>query len=426
MVCGCRADDEAQAEKGGGPPPALVRVAPIVSRAVSPRIVVVGNVTPKWTSIVASGADGIVKDFFVEDGQFVKTGKPFAVLRTVTTDLALAEAKAIEREREQKYQEFKTSRPEEIAEAKAKMLAAQVIMRNAKTRLDRTRQLFAQKATNQTDLDTAEERYAGAEQLHLAVQAVHARVKAGPRKEVQAQAKANYDAQTHHVEFLEAEKRKRTTTAPFDGYVVGIQTFVGQWLSKGDPVVRFAHLDEVDVVANVDQRDLAHVRVGETVDVRIPGTEKKTWSGLVVNIVPRSEWKTGSRGFPVEVRITNEFREVEGQPQPVLHEGMMAEVTFTGEPVTVLLVPKNALVRGTDGAQIHVLDAKGVVSNPVSVQLGLSEGDHIQVIGKGLAAGQQVVTEGGERLRPFSPVRIAPKAEKPGKKSQGKKKPTRG
>jgi len=424
-TCGCGGDDAAEVGKPGGRPPALVKVAPIVRRAVPPRIIVVGNVTPKWTSIVASGANGIVQNFLVEDGQFVKVGETLSVLRTVTTDLELAEARAIQRERAQKYEELKTSRPEDIAEAKAKMLAAHVVMQNAKTRLDRTRQLFVQKAANQTDLDTAEERYKAAEQLHLAVQAVHQRVAAGPRKEVREQAKAVYDAQTEHVEYLEAEKKKRTTKAPFDGYVVGIQTFVGQWLSKGDPVARFAHLEEVDVVANVDQRDLAHVRLGETVEVRIPGTEKQTWSGRVVNIVPRSEWRTGSRGFPVKVRITNEFRQVDGHPLPVLHEGMMAEVTFTGEPQNVLLVPKNALVRSPDGALIHVLDAKGAVSNPVPVQLGLSDGDHIQVIGEGLSEGQQVVTEGAERLRPFSPVRIAPPAGKQGEKSRAKKPPAR-
>jgi multidrug efflux pump subunit AcrA (membrane-fusion protein) len=104
---------------------------------------------------------------------------------------------------------------------------------------------------------------------------------------------------------------------------------------------------------------------------------------------------------------------------------MMAEVTFTGEPQNVLLVPKNALVRSPDGALIHVLDAKGAVSNPVPVQLGLSDGDHIQVIGEGLSEGQQVVTEGAERLRPFSPVRIAPPAGKQGEKSRAEKPPAR-
>jgi hypothetical protein len=42
----------------------------------------------------------------------------------------------------------------------------------------------------------------------------------------------------------------------------------------------------------------------------------------------------------------------------------------------------------------------------VLVTNGVSSGTSIQVIGEGLAANQQVVTEGAERLRAFQTVQI--------------------
>jgi multidrug efflux pump subunit AcrA (membrane-fusion protein) len=46
-------------------------------------------------------------------------------------------------------------------------------------------------------------------------------------------------------------------------------------------------------------------------------------------------------------------------------------------------------------------------ARPVSVELGLEDNNWIVVVGD-IRPGQQVVTEGNERLRPGSPVRVAP------------------
>jgi multidrug efflux pump subunit AcrA (membrane-fusion protein) len=152
----------------------------------------------------------------------------------------------------------------------------------------------------------------------------------------------------------------------------------------------------------------------------VKGVLQTDWKGKIISIVPRSEWQTGSRGFPVEVRVKNRFQEVDGQRMPMLKEGMMAEVTFTGTPIEAIMVPKNALLRTTEGMRISVidLDAKNPelgTSRFLLVEPGMSEGAWIQVLVKApvasrdLVAGMQVVTEGAERLKRFpTEVRIAP------------------
>ena len=362
---------------------------------------------------MASGADGLVNEFHVEEGQFVKQGDVLSVLRTVTTDLGIKEAVAELRERQEKLSELEAgSRAEDIAEAKAKMLAVEAVMKNMSNKLERVQRLFAKNAANQDELDDATEKSEGARQTFLATKATYDRVRAGPRKEEIEQARARNEAQREHVAFLEAEKQKRTTKAPFDGYVVKEQTYVGQWLSKGDPVATLARLDEVDVVVNVDQRDLSHVRLGQTTDVFVTGSRRRLWQGKIVQLVPRSDWITGSRGFPVKVRIKNEFEIVDGRRLPVLKEGMMAEVTFLGDPISALMVPKDALVRTSRGTIIFVFDPDQKKSNSgtvrrISVETGISEQATIQVIADGLAPEMQVVTEGAERLQDFQTVQIA-------------------
>ncbi len=393
----------------------LVRVATVQRRTIQPQIVGVGTVRPRWMSVVASGADGQVTGFFVEEGQFVVRDTPLSQLKLISTDLEIEEAKAVLEERRKQLEELEAgTRKEEIDEAHARMLSADAIRKNMADKRRRAQRLFDENAIHREDLDDAIERSAAAEHNYQALKAAYDRLVAGPRKEQVEQARARVLSQTEHVAFLEAEKEKRTTRAPFDGYVVQVQTFVGQWLSKGDPVVTMSMLDELDVTVNVDQSDVRHIALGDMAQVHIEGINPSQWQGTIVAVVPRSDWQSGSRAFPVEVRLKNKYFEENGEKRPLLTEGMIARITFRGKPVEATLVPKDALVRTTRGTNIYLLapdsadNARGTTQF-VPVELGQSEADMVQVIplpgadGKTaeLNPGMLVVSEGGERLRPF-------------------------
>ena len=75
-------------------------------------------------------------------------------------------------------------------------------------------------------------------------------------------------------------------------------------------------------------------------------------------------------------------------------------------------MPKDALVLGGRQAVVYMVradrkDPKKQVVRPVPVRLGVAVGKDIQVIGE-IQAGQQVVVEGNERLRPGMEVIARP------------------
>jgi hypothetical protein len=90
----------------------------------------------------------------------------------------------------------------------------------------------------------------------------------------------------------------------------------------------------------------------------------------------------------------------------------------TGEKQLATLVQKDALVLGGAQPVIFIVnlaspEAKQGKVQPVPVQLGVAEGNMVQVRG-GLAAGQMVVVQGNERLRPGQDVivqRVIPATE---------------
>ena len=420
-LAGCGMGGPAAAGAGGPPvrPPAPVRIQAIEARKVSPKVTVVGSVTPIRTSVVASGSSGIVDRFLVDEGQYVKTGDILSVLRMQTTDLEIEENKALMREREQAWQELVNGyRAEEVAEGKARMEAAAAVQTSTAARLERIRTLILQKAASQDDLDESQEKANSANQMYLAARATYDKLQAGPRAEEIEQAHSRYTAQKEHVALLEAEKEKRTTKAPFDGFVVQEHTHEGQWLAFGDSVVTLVSLGEVDLVVNVDEKDIHHLSLGQKAHVAVHAADHPEWTGQVVQIVPQSDWKSGSRGFPVKVRLQNKFIESRtGAQLPVLKAGMTAHVTFTGLPIEAVLVSKDAVVRSAQGTMLYVFvpdqaDSTGALGKvrPVPMREGIQDGNFVQVFAEGLPAGSQVVVEGAERLRPFQDVRVLPAA----------------
>ncbi|MEY3172722.1 MAG: Multidrug resistance protein MdtN [Planctomycetota bacterium] len=408
----------AQSGSGGAPaqPPALVRVAVIRQEPVAPEFRAVGNIRPRHYSRVASGADGVVAEYPMEVGDFVQAGTLLSKLRMESTDLELAEQEAMVRVREAELAELETPRREDVEEAQARVEALEVTAANAQRRLEELRALSRRGAANPSEVKDGEDALDAASQNLVAAQAVCRKVTSGARAEVRQQAVARLEAQKKHVEFLRAEREKRFTRAPFDGFIVEEHTYVGQWLSKGAPVLTLARLDEVEVEVLIDQQYIDQILPGRDVTLSIQGSGsgessgQREWKGVVATVVPRSNWEQGSRSFPVIVRIRNELNTDTTPPLPALREGMMAEAKFSGKPVTGLLVPKDSIVRTSRGAFVFAVnpptEGQPLSVRQVMVEPGLGTGTWIQVTGESLAAGQRVVTEGAERLRAFQAITV--------------------
>jgi RND family efflux transporter MFP subunit len=390
-----------------GPVAQLVAVSPAVEREVVAGQMFVGTVMPLRMATVGSAVDGRVVEFPLDEGDRVERGQVLAQLLTETIELELAAAEAELELRRQALAELENgTRPEEIDQAKARMIAAQARWQYAQARRTRAENLFRQgQAMSEEERDEMIALAVEAEQAYLDAKAAHQLAVAGPRKEQIAQARAQVAFQQATVDRLKDMLSKHTVISRFAGYVTAEHTEVGQWVKQGDPVADVSALDELDVVAQVVEQYVPHVRVGMTVSVEIPALPGQIFSGVVSAIVPQADVQ--ARTFPVKVRVKNQLVEEE----PLVKSGMYARVMLpTGTKQMATLVSKDALVLGGPQPLVFVVDAaapdaKQGKARPVPVQLGVAEGNMIQVRG-GVAPGQMVVVQGNERLRPGQDVQI--------------------
>lgn len=378
-------------------PPALVVVADVVEREVTARRSFVGSVEPARRSVVESEVEGLVTEYLAEEGQRVEAGAPLAKLRTRLAEIALDAARAELKLRAEELREQKNgSRPEELAQARARVASAQAANDMRQWRVGRARQLFDTSVISEDELKEAQMTARLAEELLAEVKEGLRLAEAGPRAERVAQAEARVEAQQAEVARLEDELDRHTIRAPFSGYVVAENTEIGEWLGKGAAVAELVALDEVDVVAPVVEDYVLGIDVGMAASVTVGAVPGHVFEGNVSAVVPAADMR--ARTFPVKVRVANP------KGGPLLKAGMFATIHLpVGGTEKAVLVPKDALVLGGPSPMVYVVTEGKAV--PVPVETGIAVDGLIQVKG-GVTGGQKVVVRGNERLRPGQLVKI--------------------
>jgi RND family efflux transporter MFP subunit len=418
-VAGLAGDRATAQGPPGEPPPAPVVVAEVHRCDVPVGPTFVGTVKPKRTSLVGSQVEGRVVELLVDEGQHVAQLQPLAKLRTESLDIELAAARAELKLLELESEQLKISQPMEIEQAEARMLAAEALHKFAEHRLKRNQDLSKDNANIITE-DVLEELSSAADagQNVLQERTTGWKLTQAVSPKQIAKAEARIHVQRKNIRKLQDDIAQHTILAPFDGYVTRKHTEVGQWIAKGGPIVDVVELSEVDVEVPVLETYVRNLRARNddkpgtgTVarQIRVDALPGETFSGEVVAVVPEADVR--SRSFPVKVRVTN--RPGKKAPESVmLKPGMFVRVDLPLGLENSMLVPKDAVVLGGPSPMVWLVrrQSEGKLSglatvSPVPVELGIAMEDWIEVAGP-LEAGQEVVVEGNERIKPGAPVRV--------------------
>jgi Cu(I)/Ag(I) efflux system membrane fusion protein len=185
--------------------------------------------------------------------------------------------------------------------------------------------------------------------------------------------------------FAEIERTREvpvsiTWTAPQDGVIVERNVSAGMRAAPGDVLFRIVDHRLIWAVADVAERDLALVAVGQQVTVRPRSHPDRPFSGKVATIYPHLRAET--RTARVRIELQN--------PDEVLRPDMYADIEIaTGTDAPVVTVAESAVIdSGT--RQIVLLDKGEGRFEPRDVKLGRRGGGRIE-IREGLEENSRVV-----------------------------------
>jgi Cu(I)/Ag(I) efflux system membrane fusion protein len=192
-----------------------------------------------------------------------------------------------------------------------------------------------------------------------------------------------WDVPASEIERL-ARTRQPTKTltvgSPIAGVVTAKNVVQGARVSPGEAPYEITDLNEVWVMADAYETDLARIRVGMKATLTLPAYPNRSFSGRVAFIDPVLDPKT--RTTKVHLHFSNSTRELKPE--------MYGEVTLQGTAQEGLRIPADAVIRAGTKDVVFLARGEGRFE-PRVVQLGNKSGAEVEVTG-GLEEGQQVVT----------------------------------
>jgi HlyD family secretion protein len=383
---------------GAAPPPPKVLVTAAITADVPEHRTFVGTVWPVRRSLVGSAAPGRVEEFLVNEGDAVKAGQPIARLRRGIIQAELNSGTALLAVRQAELKELETSFQDEVDQAQAKLALAEANLNYRRAKLERSRSLGTSVAREILEEDSSLAAQAAASVLEA--QAALRLLTGGARQQKTEQARANAQAQAAEVERLTEQLERHTMFAPFDGFVTSEHTEIGHWVMQGDPVAEIVELNQVEIGIGVVEDYIADLTTSTLATVEVPALKGQAFQGQVSIINALADER--ARTFSVKVRLENDL----SSGKPLLKAGMLARVTLpVGKPQPHVLVPKDAVVLGQSPMVFVALSAgANSVVKPVPVKMESAHGLWFAVEGD-LQAGDLVIVEGNERVRPGQEVR---------------------
>jgi Cu(I)/Ag(I) efflux system membrane fusion protein len=195
--------------------------------------------------------------------------------------------------------------------------------------------------------------------------------------------------------------------APQDGEIVERAAVNGMRAAPGDVLFRIANHELVWVLADIAERDLSLIEVGQKASVRLRAYPDRVFNGKVTLIYPHLMAET--RTARIRIELPN--------PDELLRPDMYADVEIaTGTAPPVVTVSNSAVIDSGE-RQIVLLDKGEGRFEPRAVKLG-RRGDGRVEIKEGLAENDKVVVSANFLIDAESNLKAALQGLDAGEKTQ--------
>lgn len=236
------------------------------------------------------------------------------------------------------------------------------------------------------------------------------------RTEQQAFAAAQGRVVAQQAVVAEAKERRSYTklTSPTTGLVLEKMTEPGNLLQPGNEVLRIGDFSRVKVVIQVSEKELAKIRVGQSVKVQLDAFPNQTYIGKVTRISPVAD--ATARLVPIEVIIPNSDGKI--------GSGLLARVNFETQTQQQVVIPETAIQgkegdnssgsqrNNRQGTVFVVTQAEGKVAVTArSVTVGERADGKVEIL-SGLKPGERFVSRSGKPLKDGDSVRLSILSEK--------------
>jgi len=253
------------------------------------------------TTQLGAAADGILKAVYVKEDQFVKRGTLLGEIACddlqASLQTAIAEADGA---RQSRIRILRGTRDEEKKIASEKTAAARATFEEAKSRLEMQRALYQREQVSRATFEQAVRDLGVADANLRAAVRTEELLAAPPLEEDKARADADVLAAEGRVRTAQERIGKCSIVAPIDGTILRVYARRGESFSTVTPRPLFSLADTSSrhIKAEIDERDVDKVSIGQKVVIQADALDGKRLNGSVVRISAMMGRKSISTGDP--------------------------------------------------------------------------------------------------------------------------------
>jgi RND family efflux transporter MFP subunit len=371
---------------------------------------------------IAAPVAGIVAEVLCACGQHVAKG---AVLVQLDERLAKATeeqaAAALESARAGLAKLKSTPRPEQLEVAQFGVEKARRAVEFSEKGYERQQKLATQQGTSEKSLQTAELELATARNELKVAERQFVLLKSSPTPEELGEAKAKVNEGDKALAVAQTQRSLLKIQAPLDATVVRVLVNPGEAVDATKVLAELVALDRLVVNASVSVEDLASLQVGLPVEIIAKAATGKAASAPAASQPAGSATKPAEDSVPsgsvgegtvyfISPQVDRKTDTVAvGVALPAktgLRPGQYVRVRIAAEEhKDRLAVPRESVVTNGEGGSVIAIVDKGKAVQK-AVEVGLREGDLIEIEGDGLHEGDTVVTAGAYGLPKETKVRL--------------------
>jgi adhesin HecA-like repeat protein len=368
---------------------------------ISERIVADATLSPVAQAAISPKITAPVREFYVQRGSKVRAGQLLAVLENRDLSAQELDNKGQYAAAQASFDmQTKAQVPEDYHKAELEVAQAKAQLELQKQIVAARKKLLAEGAIPGRDYDTAAAALVQAQAAYDVAQnhldSLKAVSRAASLEQAQGQlssAKAKYLAAQAQVSYSQVR-------SPITGVVTDRPLFPGETANSGSPLITVMDTSSLLAKVHLSQTVAQRLKVGDTASIVIPGADGSV-PAKVFLISPALD--PGSTTVEVWIRVDNRKGKYKA--------GTSAAISIKGTAVAkAVKVPLSAVLTAADGAKSVMLVGPDGAAHKQVVQLGLNDGEDVEVI-QGLSGAETVITTGAYGLDDGTKVKVGKAGE---------------
>ena len=364
---------------------------------VSPLIIrlgLVGHIESASSITFTAPFDGIIQELHAEEGQRIERGQKLLQFDTAQLDIQIREAmtellKAKRAERDI----ANWSQSQDVGRARRSISALQMNLADSERKLAESTSLFTRGILPRIEVDALKQQV-NTQRLDLA--AANAELKVlldkGSSEERQIAEMALTNATEKYNELCTLKTRSKLVT-PFTGIVMRVPSSMsdrsltqpvqlGTRVSNGQPLLNLVSLEQLKVVAKVQEVDINQLHEGQQVDITGDGFENLTLNGVVTSVGDQTTTSDAATDLGATYEVIVSIPKLSSEQQKRLKLGMSAKLSIiTYQNNNAIIIPHDSIQKEGNQLFVEYRDKDGAPQKRTAIKVGRTTAEGVEVFG---------------------------------------------